>query len=67
MRYRADDSVQRFGPDGRVVLGGDPVSLLRLSPTGAAALDRTLSGATPAGGGEAALVERLVDRGVLVP
>ena len=67
MRYRTDDDVRRFGAEGRVVLGGDPVALLRLSASGAAVLDRVLSGGTPDTPAEAALVERLVDRGVVVP
>ncbi len=49
------------------MLGGDPVGLLRLSSVGAAVLDRVLVGGgsdTPA---ESRLVDRLVDRGVLVP
>ncbi len=67
MRYRTDDSVRRFGTEGRVVLGGDPVALLRLSTSGAAVLDRVLAGGTPDTPAEAALVERLIERGVVVP
>ncbi len=67
MRHRLAEGVQRFGADGRVVLGGDPVRLLRLSAAGAAVLDRVESGGAPDSRAGAALVARLVDRGVLVP
>ena len=67
MRHRLDDEVRRFGDDGRVVLGGDPVGLLRLSTAGAAALDRLAGGDEPSTQGEVSLTDRLVDRGVLVP
>ena len=67
MRFRTDDGVRRFGTDGRVVLGGDPVALMRLSTTGAAVLDRLLAGGSPETATEVGLLRRLVDRGIVVP
>lgn len=66
MRFGLGAGVRRFGDDGRVVLGGDPTALLRLSGTGASVLDATLSDASPDTPAAIALVDRLLTRGVLV-
>lgn len=58
--------VQRFG-DGRVLLGGAPTRLFRLSAAGAAALDRWCAGEPLAGGAETDLAWRLVDAGMAEP
>lgn len=72
MRYRLDRRAKRFGDLGRIVLGGDPTGLFRLSAGGARALDIALidsPAVSGSGKGSAAdeLVGRLVERGVLHP
>ncbi len=51
---------------GRLLAGGAPARLLRLSEAGAAVLDRALQGETT-GAAETALLERLRDAGLLHP
>ncbi|HEX3606474.1 MAG TPA: mycofactocin biosynthesis glycosyltransferase MftF, partial [Candidatus Dormibacteraeota bacterium] len=55
--------------DGRVLIGGSPPRLLRLSDAGARAVDRLAAGAAvpAAGGGTAALARRLVAAGMAHP
>jgi len=66
-RVRIDSSVRRYG-DGRLVLGGAPLRLLRLSARGAHLLD-SWAADTPIGAADAEtrLARRLVDAGVLHP
>lgn len=67
-RLRIDPGSRRFGPGGRALLAGSPRRLLRLSDTGAAILDRIGSGqALEASPARTALVDRLLDAGVLHP
>lgn len=68
VRYRADASLSRH-EGGRVVLGGSPLTLFRLSDAGARALDAVLAGdgRTATEAPVARLVARLVDAGVLHP
>ncbi len=66
-RYLLDPRVRRL--PGGLLLGGEPVRLVRLSPRGAAALEAALA---PAGGGapvegSGALLEHLVDAGLAHP
>lgn len=62
---RFDRSVRRLD-GGRVLVGGSPLRLFRLSERGAAVLDTMAAGApTPADAGR--LIERLVDAGALHP
>ncbi|UDY37758.1 mycofactocin biosynthesis glycosyltransferase MftF [Dermatobacter hominis] len=68
MRFRPDGSLRRTG-GGRVVFGGSPLRMWRLTPAGAALVDRAVLGedldvTAPAVG---ALVDRLVDAGALHP
>lgn len=65
-RLVADESLRRVG-DGRSVLGGSPLRLLRLSAGGARALDRWLAGSPVAAGPAARLARRLVDAGLVHP
>lgn len=62
------DPGTRRSEDGRSVLGGAPLRLLRLSDVGAQALDRLLAG-SPGGrtAAEAAVARRLVDAGIAHP
>lgn len=62
------DPGTRRSADGRSVLGGAPLRLLRLSDVGAAALDRLLAG-SPGGrtAAETAVARRLVDAGIAHP
>lgn len=73
-RFRLDPGARRLdtqGSPGSVVVGGSPLVVLRLTPAGARLLDRIEAGddlvdlapGTPA----AALLERLIDRGVCHP
>jgi len=66
-RLTADPGTRRLG-DGRVVLGGRPVRLLRLSPAGAGRLEAWLSG-EPVGPGrpEQRLARRLLEAGIVHP
>jgi mycofactocin system glycosyltransferase len=80
-RFRLDPSTRRFGGSGEVLLGGSPTRMLRLSAAGARLVDRLTaersdtdrSDTGPAGApvgrsaGEAELIDRLVDAGVLHP
>jgi mycofactocin system glycosyltransferase len=62
-----DPGVRRFA-DGRIVLGGSPRRLLRLSHAGAGTLDRWIGG-SPVGGSvaEQRLARQLLDAGVVHP
>jgi mycofactocin system glycosyltransferase len=62
MRYTLDPSVRREEA-GRVVTGGSPFRLLRLTDAGARVVDRLAEGA-PANG---RLVDRLLDAGIVHP
>lgn len=53
--------------DGRTLLGGAPLRLLRLSATGASAVASWREGAHPSSPAEQALARRLVDAGVAHP
>lgn len=75
-RFRLDPSTRRFGGSGEVLLGGSPTRMLRLSAAGARVVDRLtadrpdteLAGApVHRSAGEAELIDRLVDAGVLHP
>ncbi len=67
VRYTIDSSVRRVGA-GTVLIGGSPLKLFRLTDRGALLLDSVERGeaiaSTPA---SAALVDRLLDAGVLHP
>lgn len=67
MRVRLDHSVGRY-QQGRVLIGGSPMRLLRLSVRGCAHLNRWIAG-HPVGDGAAAgaLARRLLDAGLLHP
>ena len=65
MRYELDPSVRRR-EGGRLLAGGTPPRLLRLSPAGARALDRILAGA-PLDGAAAKLAAELSARGTIAP
>ena len=66
-RVELDPSARRID-DGRVLVGGTPLRVLRLTDAGAQLLDRLVAGApVPAGAGARRLVRRLVDGGVLHP
>jgi mycofactocin system glycosyltransferase len=67
IRVRLDTRTRRFR-DGRVVLGGSPLRLLRLSRTGAEFLDGW-AGGDPVGDrpGERRLAERMMRAGVVHP
>lgn len=68
VRCRVDPSTRRFGPGGRVVLGGSPRRLLRLTDAGASLLDRIGGGeALSASAGRVAVLDRLVRAGILQP
>jgi mycofactocin system glycosyltransferase len=67
MRFQLDASVRR-DEDGRVVTGGSPFRMLRLSAAGAGVLDRLAAGEpVPAGGAAGRLADRLLDAGFLHP
>jgi mycofactocin system glycosyltransferase len=54
--------------EGRVLIGGSPVGVTRLTPAGAALVRRLIDGEpVPGGSGATALVRRLLDRGVAHP
>ena len=46
-RYVLDTSTRRLGDDGRIVLGGSPLRLFRLTDAGAAAFARCRGGEPP--------------------
>jgi len=53
---------------GRVLIGGSPTAVLRLSPAGAELVGRLAAGdPVPPGAGATALVRRLLDRGIAHP
>ncbi|MGH3521060.1 MAG: glycosyltransferase, partial [Haloechinothrix sp.] len=62
-----DESVRRFD-GGRLLVGGSPLRVLRLSPAGARLLDSWVGG-QPVGdsGGDGSLSRHLLDAGVLHP
>src|SRR5918995_1463025 len=60
-RYRLDRSVMRFG---RVIIGGSPLKLFRVSAAGAAVVDRIAAGMSV---GHSALVTALVEAGANPP
>ena len=62
------DPGSRRTDGGSALIGGAPVTVLRLSPAGARALDGLAAGATvPASGAANRLARRLVDRGLAHP
>jgi mycofactocin system glycosyltransferase len=64
----AMDPGTRRSADGRSLLGGAPMRLLRFSEAGAAAVDRVLGGAqVPPTGAEAQVARRLLDAGMAHP
>lgn len=66
--FELDPSVRRVGPGARLLLGGSPTRLLRLSEAGAELLDRLAAGETVRGTrGVRALVDRLVAGGLAHP
>ena len=66
--FELDQGARRCGPDGRLLIGGSPLRLLRLSAAGSELLDRLGDGAVVrATTGVRDLIERLVDGGVLHP
>ncbi len=69
MRYSLDRSVRRY-ENGRVLVGGSPLRMLRLSSNGADLVDRLAAGeAVPVDGSSASgrLVDRLLDAGIVHP
>jgi len=71
VRYRVDPSVRTFG-DGRVVLGGSPIRMFRLSDAGAqwfagVAEGRDQSASSDPPTSRSTLLRRLVDAGVVHP
>ncbi|WP_219943832.1 mycofactocin biosynthesis glycosyltransferase MftF [Iamia sp. SCSIO 61187] len=66
-RVALDPGVRRID-GGRVLVGGAPLRLLRVTSAGAGLLDRLASGApVPSGSGGARLVRRLLDTGMAHP
>ena len=66
--FELDRGVRRCGSDGRLLIGGSPLRLLRLSAAGSELLDRLGGGAVvDATPGVRRLIERLVDGGILHP
>ena len=65
--YGPDRSLRRSGPGGRLVLGGSPVRLLRLTPAGAQVLDRALGPGVDPTPATADLLDRLADAGAIHP
>ncbi len=59
--YVLDPSCRRLDR-GRALLGGSPLRLFRLSPSGVAVIDRLVLGDDPAAAGPPAAVGRLLDR-----
>lgn len=71
MRYRVDPSVRTFD-DGRVVVGGSPVRMFRLSDAGARWFADVVEGrdqlvSTERPSAQVALLRRLADAGVVLP
>src|SRR6476659_597874 len=64
-RYALDDSARRVD-DGTVLIGGSPLSIFRLTDTGARVLERLIVGEAPPKGAER-LTERLLDAGAIHP
>jgi mycofactocin glycosyltransferase len=65
--FRLDGSVRRLD-GGRVLLGGSPLVLLRLSEAGARFVDRLAAGEpVPPGRASATLLDRLLDTGAVHP
>jgi mycofactocin system glycosyltransferase len=64
-RYALDDSARRVD-DGTVLIGGSPLSIFRLSDTGARVLERLIVG-QPTPQGAEKLTERLLDAGAIHP
>lgn len=65
MRWTFDNTVRRLN-HGTVLIGGSPLTVMRLSVAGRRVVDRALSGAEPSTGGERSLIDRLVDGGLLL-
>jgi len=62
------DPGTRRSDDGRTLLGGSPLRLLRFTPAGAAAVERVLAGGeVPPTGPDAAVARRLLDAGMAHP
>jgi len=61
------DGGVRTAQGGRMLIGGAPVRVVRLSAAGARAVGRWRAGAAPAGAAERALARRLVDGGLAHP
>ncbi|HEU5081819.1 MAG TPA: mycofactocin biosynthesis glycosyltransferase MftF [Acidimicrobiales bacterium] len=62
------DPSTRRSADGRSLLGGSPLRLLRFSEAGARAVDRVLQGGEiPASGPDAVVARRLLDAGIAHP
>lgn len=61
-----DHHVRRLA-GGRVLIGGSPTRLLRLTAAGATLLDTWIAGAPPRGEAARALARRLVDAGIAHP
>ncbi|HEV7721322.1 MAG TPA: mycofactocin biosynthesis glycosyltransferase MftF [Iamia sp.] len=67
MRVALDQGVRRID-GGRVLVGGSPLRLLRVSESGSALVDRLVAGdLVPTTGGGARLVRRLLDGGLAHP
>jgi mycofactocin glycosyltransferase len=64
----APDPSVRSSDDGTVLVGGSPLRVMRLSPTGAGVARRLLDGApVPSGPGATTLTRRLLDGGLVHP
>jgi len=61
LRYRLDGTVQRYG---RIVIGGSPLKLFRVTDAGAHVVDRLTAGEAVAG---SELVARLLEAGAIHP
>jgi mycofactocin glycosyltransferase len=65
-RLRPDERTRRYD-DGRLLVGGAPRRVLRLTSRGADVARRLFAGEPVAGGGDAALARRLLDAGIAHP
>ncbi len=65
-RYEVDGSVRRVG-GGRVLIGGSPLKLFRLSDAGARLVDRIDAGEMIDSVAGASLIDRLLDAGAIHP
>ena len=65
-RLQPDAGTQRH-EDGRVVIGGSPRRVLRLTARGAVTVSRLLDGQPVTGNGDALLARRLLDAGIAHP